>query len=52
MLQKVNELKESNPMLGFRGCRLGLIYPEINTMQVEAIFTAAIEVQKKGMRFS
>lgn len=48
MLQKVNELKESNPMLGFRGCRLGLIYPEINTMQVEAIFTAAIEVQKEG----
>lgn len=49
MLQKVNELKESNPMLGFRGCRLGLIYPEINTMQVEAIFTAAIEVKKEGI---
>ncbi|MBS1957753.1 MAG: pyruvate, phosphate dikinase [Cyanobacteria bacterium SZAS-4] len=49
LFQKVDELKESNPMLGFRGCRLGLIYPEINTMQVEAIFTAAIEVQKEGL---
>ncbi|HEY9786932.1 MAG TPA: pyruvate, phosphate dikinase [Candidatus Obscuribacterales bacterium] len=48
LLKKVSELHESNPMMGLRGCRLGLVYPEINKMQVEAIFTAAIAVKKEG----
>ena len=41
------QLHEANPMLGHRGCRLGLTYPEINEMQARAIFEAAIEVSKK-----
>jgi len=41
------ELKESNPMLGFRGCRLAVAYPEIAEMQARAIFEAAIEAGKK-----
>ncbi len=45
---RVLSLQESNPMLGFRGCRLGLIYPEINEMQVEAILEAAITVRREG----
>ncbi len=49
MLQKVHELHESNPMMGLRGCRLGLVYPEINKMQVQAIFEAAIAVKKEGL---
>jgi pyruvate, orthophosphate dikinase len=49
VLRKVTELKESNPMMGLRGCRLGLTYPEINKMQVEAIFEAAIAVKKEGI---
>jgi pyruvate,orthophosphate dikinase len=47
LLQKVRELKEANPMMGLRGCRLGLVYPEINKMQVRAIFEAAIAVKKE-----
>lgn len=43
------ELKEMNPMLGHRGCRLGITYPEIYDMQVEAIMTAACEVAQKGI---
>ncbi len=42
------ELHESNPMLGHRGCRLAVTYPEITEMQARAIFEAAIEVTKKG----
>ncbi len=42
--RRLNELKESNPMLGHRGCRLGMTYPEIYEMQVEAIFAAALKV--------
>lgn len=49
LLDKVHHLKESNPMMGLRGCRLGLVYPEINRMQVQAIFEAAIAVKKKGI---
>lgn len=49
LLQRIHELKESNPMLGFRGCRLGLIYPEIYRMQMKAIIRAAIFVQKDGV---
>jgi pyruvate,orthophosphate dikinase len=45
---KVEALAEFNPMLGFRGCRLGVVYPEIYKMQVRAIFEAACELAKKG----
>ena len=44
--QRINELDESNPMLGFRGCRLGIAFPEIYEMQAEAIFEAAVNVAK------
>lgn len=47
--QRVEGLKEFNPMLGFRGCRLGIIYPEITEMQARAIFEAAANVQKRGI---
>ncbi len=47
---KVEALKELNPMLGHRGCRLGVTYPEIYDMQVEAIMSAACEVQKSGKK--
>ena len=43
---RVNELAEVNPMLGHRGCRLGITYPEISEMQARAIFEAAVEVSK------
>jgi len=45
--RRARELKESNPMLGFRGCRLGIVFPEIYEMQARAIFEAAIESEKK-----
>jgi pyruvate,orthophosphate dikinase len=48
--QRVSELHEFNPMLGHRGCRLGTSYPEITEMQARAIFEAAAEVQKKGIK--
>ena len=47
---RVSELHEANPMLGFRGCRLAIIYPEIQEMQVRAIFQAAVEVAGKGVK--
>ena len=46
--ERVDELHEFNPMMGFRGCRLPVVYPEIGDMQVRAIIEAAIEVKKKG----
>jgi len=46
---KVNQLHEMNPMLGHRGCRLGITYPEIYEMQVRAIFEAACEVKQGGI---
>jgi len=46
--RRVEELHEANPMLGLRGCRLPIKFPEIGDMQVRAILEAAIEVQKKG----
>ena len=49
ILEIVESLHEMNPMLGLRGCRLGLLYPEIYEMQVEAIIEAAIELTKKGI---
>ncbi|MDP6083109.1 MAG: pyruvate, phosphate dikinase [Verrucomicrobiota bacterium] len=48
--QRVNELHEFNPMLGHRGCRLAISYPEIAEMQVRAIFEAAANVQKKKIK--
>ena len=49
LLHVVESLSESNPMMGLRGCRLGLTYPEINEMQVRAIFEAACDVKKEGI---
>ena len=48
--RRVHELHEFNPMLGHRGCRLGIVYPEISEMQARAIFEAAAEVQRKGIK--
>jgi pyruvate,orthophosphate dikinase len=48
--QRVKELAEFNPMLGFRGCRLGIVFPEISEMQSRAVFEAAAEVQKSGVK--
>lgn len=45
-----NSLEEHNPMLGHRGCRLGVIYPELTEMQTRAILEAALEVQKEGVQ--
>jgi pyruvate,orthophosphate dikinase len=47
---RIEELAESNPMLGHRGCRLGISYPEITEMQARAIFEAACDVAKKGVK--
>ena len=49
LLKKVRQLDEFNPMLGHRGCRLGMIYPEIYEMQAKAIFYAAAALAEKGM---
>jgi len=48
--RRVHELHEFNPMLGHRGCRLGIVYPEISEMQTRAIFEAAAKVQRKGIK--
>ena len=48
LLHHVNKIREANPMLGFRGCRLGLLFPEVTRMQCRAIFEAACQV--KGER--
>ena len=48
VLARMDALHEANPMLGFRGCRLGIVYPEIYEMQVRAIFEAACDVIEKG----
>src|ERR1051325_10959161 len=48
--RRVNELHEFNPMLGHRGCRVGIVYPEISDMQARAIFEAATYVQKRGTK--
>ena len=50
LLKRVNDLHELNPMLGHRGCRLGITYPEITEMQVRAIFEAACNVAKDGVK--
>ncbi len=50
LLSRVEELHEFNPMLGHRGCRLGITYPEVTEMQARAIFEAAVLVAKKGKK--
>ncbi|NHM29474.1 pyruvate, phosphate dikinase [Neobacillus terrae] len=50
LLKKVRQLDEFNPMLGHRGCRLGMIHPEIYAMQAKAIFYAAAQMLKKGLQ--
>src|SRR5690606_28633543 len=50
IISRVHELHEFNPMLGFRGCRLGIKFPEITEMQARAIFEAAAEAQKAGVK--
>ncbi|AMV21840.1 pyruvate, phosphate dikinase [Planctomyces sp. SH-PL14] len=47
--RRVEELKETNPMLGFRGCRLGIVFAEITAMQARAIFEAAADLKKQGV---
>jgi pyruvate, orthophosphate dikinase len=50
LLRRVEDLHEINPMLGHRGCRLGITYPEITEMQARAIFEAAVAVAKDGVK--
>jgi len=50
LLARVEDLHEFNPMLGHRGCRLGITYPEITEMQARAIIEAAVAVEKKGIK--
>lgn len=50
LFAKVKSLSESNPMLGHRGCRLGITFPEIYATQVEAIFRAAVQLAKEGVK--
>ncbi|HVB97523.1 MAG TPA: pyruvate, phosphate dikinase, partial [Chloroflexota bacterium] len=50
LLKEVAQMREANPMLGLRGCRLGILFPQINVMQVKAIFQAAIQVTREGRK--
>src|SRR6476660_3804071 len=50
LLRQVNRIREANPMLGFRGCRLGLLFPEVTRMQCRAIFEAACQIQGEKMK--
>ncbi|HEX3920437.1 MAG TPA: pyruvate, phosphate dikinase [Caulobacteraceae bacterium] len=50
LMRRARELRETNPMLGHRGCRLGISYPEIYEMQVRAIIEAACEIEASGKR--
>ena len=49
MVMLIRSISESNPMMGLRGCRLGITWPEINEMQVKAIFQAACQLKKEGV---
>ncbi len=49
ILVQIERLGEANPMLGHRGCRLGVVYPEVTEMQARAIFTAAVRCQARGI---
>ena len=48
LLHRVEELHEFNPMLGHRGCRLGITYPEVTEMQARAIFEAAVRLRRRA----
>src|SRR6266496_3377666 len=50
LLEAVGSMREANPMLGLRGCRLGLLYPEINIMQTRAILEAVAELEQEGKK--
>ncbi len=50
LLEAVGAMREMNPMLGLRGCRLGLLFPEINVMQTRAILEAALELAREGKK--
>jgi pyruvate,orthophosphate dikinase len=50
IISRVHELHEFNPMLGFRGCRLGMKYPEITAMQARAVIEAAVQAKKEGVK--
>src|SRR6185503_5995230 len=50
ILAQVERLAEANPMLGHRGCRLGVVYPEVTEMQARAIFNAAVNCQERGVK--
>jgi len=50
VLRRIDELHEANPMLGLRGCRLGIVYPEVYEMQVRAIIEAAIQLKRRGIQ--
>lgn len=50
ILKEIERLAEANPMLGHRGCRLGIVYPEVTEMQARAIFTATVRCQQKGIK--
>lgn len=49
LLSRLDSFQEVNPMLGLRGCRLGIVYPELNIMQVRAIASATAELKKQGL---
>jgi len=49
VIKLIRSLSEENPMMGLRGCRLGIVWPEINEMQVRAIFQAACELKLQGV---
>ncbi|MFX1323984.1 MAG: pyruvate, phosphate dikinase [Promethearchaeota archaeon] len=49
VISLIRSLSEENPMMGLRGCRLGIVWPEINEMQVKAIFQAACELKQQGI---
>lgn len=49
LLARIDAMAEANPMLGLRGCRLGIMYPELNELQVHAIATATAELKQKGL---
>src|SRR3974390_2686688 len=51
LADRARELSEFNPMLGFRGCRIAIAYPEIAEMQARAIFEAAVEAQKRTSKY-
>ena len=52
VLERARSLRETNPMLGLRGCRLGITFPEVTRMQTRAIFEAALAVQQQEQEAS